>query len=307
MTAGWVAAATRGRSLLRRTIGPDGARELASAESWPEARQLLASTPYGSELSPDADRLDARHIVATTYVWQLRVLAGWLPPGASRLARQFAAPVEIANIEHHLTRISGGRTAPSVALGSLAVAWPRVAASLSVARVREVLASSVWGDPGGADQVAMAVGLRVAWARRLARQVPDAAAWALGFAAVLVARERFAFDRAIAEGTSRELDRLIGTRWRNASTIAELHDRLPPSAAWALDDCDERSHLWRSELALMQRLHTDSSRLAGSGRYDQSSVVAVMALLLSDWWRVHAALELAGRGPAALEVFDAVA
>jgi hypothetical protein len=307
MTAGWVAASTRGRALLRRLVGPAGARELARVDTWHEARAQLTTTFYGAEMPADADRAAATRTATAATIWQLRVLAGWLPVGANGLARLLAAPIEIANIESHLTRLTGAATMGPVSLGSLAVAWPRVATTTSNEQVRTVLTHSAWGDPGGADPVAVAVGLRVAWARRLVHQVPETAPWAKGGLAVLIAREVFAFNRDISLPTGRELDRLIGSRWRDAKTIPELARLLPDSAAWALSDIASPSMLWRAELGVVHRVTADATRLAAAKRFTRSTVAAMMALLLVDLWRVAAAIELVGRGPYPTEVFDAVA
>ncbi len=307
MTAGWVAAATRGGALLRRLVAVDGARALAEADTWPDARARLAPTFYGAELPADADRSTARRTATAATAWQLRVLAGWLPVGASGLARLFAAPIEIANIESHLARLEGAAILDPVPLGSLAVAWRRVATTTSPEQVRVVLAQSAWADPGGTDPTSVAVGLRVAWARRLVRQVPDAAPWAKGGLALLIAREVFAFDRDIPAAAGRELDRLIGHRWRQAASIPDLAKQLPESAAWALTDVASASDLWRAELAVVHRVADDATGLAAAGRFTQRTVAAIMALLLVDLWRVTTAIEVAGRGPDPTEVLDAVA
>lgn len=308
MTAGWVAASTRGRALLTRTVGDDVARTIATAESWPSARDRLRDTVYGTELAPIADRRTARHAAATATAWQLRVLAGWLPPASSGLARVFAAPIEIANIEAHLAQLTSGVTLPStVQLGTLGVAWPAVATQRTADQVRTVLARSPWGDPGGADRVAIALGLRVAWARRLARQAPIALAWARAGAALLVARERFAFDRSVSDVTGRELDRLLGTAWRDASTVAELTDHLPTSARWVLADVASTTDLWLAELSLFRRVVADSQQVAAAARNGRDTLAAIMTLLMVDLWRIDAAIEAAGRTPLVTEAFDAVA
>ncbi len=308
MTAGWVAASTRGRALLTRTIGGDVARSIATAESWPSARDHLRNTVYGTELASTADRRAARRAAATATAWQLRVLAGWLPPASSGLVRAFAAPMEIDNIEAHVAQLATAATAPPpIPLGTLGVAWAAVAKQRSAEKVRVMLARSAWGDPGGADRATIALGLHVAWARRLARQAPVAATWARGGAALLVAREQFAFDRAIPEVTGRELDRLLGTAWRDASTTLELTERLPKSTRWIFADVDSADDLWLSEITLVRRVTTDSRRVATAARNGRDTVAAIMALLLVDLWRVDAAIEAAGRTPLVREVFDAVA
>ena len=40
-------------------------------------------------------------------IWQLRVLAGWLPPNATALARTFAASLEIAEIHRRVIAAGG--------------------------------------------------------------------------------------------------------------------------------------------------------------------------------------------------------
>ena len=306
MTAGWVAATTRGRALTRRLVGPAGAREMAS-NSWPTARTALLGTFYGADLATDTSRraADRQAVEATT--WQLRVLAGWLPPGQGALARLFAAPIEIANIEGRLAELAGLEADPAFRLGSLAVAWPRVSTASSAEQVRRVLAASVWGDPGSTDRTGIALSLRVAWTRRLANRVPEAATWAKGATAVLVARERFAFDRPIGDQTARVVDGLLGRHWRAASTLGSLRDRLPKSASWSLSEAGDPVDLWRAEVAVGNRMSEDAHRHLDTGRYDKKAVVGVMALMLVDLWRVRGAIELAGRAPIPEEFFDAVA
>jgi hypothetical protein len=296
MTAGWVAAATRGRALLGRTVGPTEAADIVEAPSWNEARRRLTQTTYGSDLTPDADRRDAVHAAHATTVWQLRVLAGWLPPGGSGLARLAVAPFEISNIERHLAGLAGGTATTPFELGSLSVAWPRVATTATSAEARSALAHSAWGDPGGDDRTAVSVGLRVAWARRVLTQAASARPWAMGAMAILVAREHFVFERPITDATARDLDHALGTRWRTAKRIVDLADAVPDAAAWPLRDIDQPEELWRSELEFIRRVGTDAAPVAGCGRHGRATVVAIMALLLVDAWRIGAAIEGAGSG-----------
>jgi hypothetical protein len=215
--------------------------------------------------------------------------------------------MEIANIEHHLGHLDGAQRSAWLPLGSLGVAWPRVALATSSQQVRDLLTRSAWGDPGGSDRVSIALGLRVAWARRVIRALPRARDWARGGLALLIAREIFGFERAINETTSRELDRLIGTRWRAATTLADLTDRLPATARWAIVGIAAPQDLWRAELSLLNRVASDARPLAVASRHSRDTVMAVTALLLVDLWRVTAAIESVGRGPTPLEVFDAMA
>lgn len=317
MTAGWVAPSTRGRLLLRRRLGASGARALGSEDSWPQARAELATTVYGASLPADADRRAARVSASAATIWQFRVLAGWLPPNATALARTFAASVEIAEIDRHVSRLArdagagSTRTEPpgTVSLGSLATTWPRVGRATTLEQVRSILARSAWGDPGGSDPATIRLGLRIAWGRRLVRRAAVTTDWVHGAAAVLVARERFLFERDIAEIPARTIDQLLGPRWRRATSMASLADNVPSSASWSLlaDDSStdpSATNLWLSELAVISRVDEDASRIVESGRNGRNAVAAVMALLLLDLWRVDAAIESAGRGPLPEEVFD---
>jgi hypothetical protein len=307
VTAGWVAATMRGQALLRGAAGIAGARAIASTASWDPARELLARTIAGRSLAADADRAGARDATVSATVWQLRVLAGWLPPTSTGLVRLAAGPIEIGNVERHIEMLDGGPRRTTVALGSLATAWPRVAASTSTDAVREALRRSVWGDPGGTDRVTVGVGLRVAWLRRVQRVAPAAASWATGAMAVVTARERFAFGREIAAVTGHEIDRTLGRQWRAADSLGAMFDRLPPSSRWPLVGVDRPEDLWRSERAVLQRVTTEAGARAASGGRDRATLVAILALLLVDLWRVLVAIDLAGRDESGREMFDAVA
>jgi hypothetical protein len=220
--------------------------------------------------------------------------------------------MEIANIEGHAAHLAGLDTEPPYRLGSLAVAWPRIAAANTPEQVRSALARSVWGDPGETDPTGMALGLRVAWARRLLQQAPETATWVKGSVAVLVARERFGFTRTINKPTGRVIDGLLGRKWRTASTLSALVDQLPGASSWPFLDGSvlevrDPNELWRAEIAVGRRVNRDAYRLANSGRYGQAAVTGALALLLLDLWRVLGAIQLAGRSPIPEEFFDAVA
>lgn len=307
MTIGWVAAASRGRSLTKRIVGPGGQRSLALAETWPNAVEELATTVYGTELPPNADRAAAQLAAANSTAWQLRVLAGWIPPSGRNLVRVAAAPLEILNVEQHLRQLSGADPQPPISLGSLASAWPRVEQCATPEAVRDALSVSVWFDPGGTTPGDISLGMRTAWVRRTVRHVPAATSWAVGYLAVLTARELFSFERNIAITTGRHIDHLLGRDWRKATTFAEFRDRLDSAAAWPLAGIESADQLWRGEVAVRRRVATDAARLTTRNRFDQEAIVGIVGLLLTDLYGVRAALETAGRGTYAVEVFDAVA
>lgn len=307
MTAGWVAPVVRGSALVRRQLGVEGARSLASATSWPAGRKLLASTYYGTELAPDADRAEARWAATGAAMWQLRVLAGWLPPASSRLARLFAGPVEIGNIAGHLAALQDDRPSRPVAMGSLGTVWPAVANASSDEQVRSRLTRSTWGDPGGGEMTTVVFGLQVSWLRRLLGAVRPANEIALGGLCVLLTREQFVFERPIADITGRMIDGLVGVHWRSATSIDELARSLPAPATWPLESVSAPGDVWRAEVEWLHRANDLARRLARPPRRGRDTAAAVMALLLIDLWLVQAAIEMVGRDPSSVEVFDAVA
>jgi hypothetical protein len=307
MTVGWVAVTARGRSLLGGLVGDKGAHRLGSSRSWSDARTQLSTTFYGAELPSTADRATARQAAHQAVMWQLRVLASWLPPANGRLAHLAAAPFEISNFEHHLSRLAGTPAPDPIQLGPLGAAWPRLSTTNSAEQLRLGLARSAWRDPGGTTRAAFTLGLRVAWGRRVAASIPSARAWAHGGVASLIARELFVFGRDINDVTGRDLDRLFGGAWREAASLPDLSERLPVSANWSLEGISTVAEVWRSEVAVLRRVSHDARPIAHGGPPAAETVAAIIALLLVDLWRVTASIEAAGRGPNATEVLDAVA
>lgn len=308
MSAAWVAACVRGRQLVLRAAGGEATREIAGAPSWAAGRAVLAETIYGESLPEDADRAAAKRHAFEVAAWELRVLSGWLPPAAASLARLAAAPIEIANVERHLRGLADPGAGDLIDLGSLGGVSRRLAATGSSEQVRALLARSVWGDPGDDDPLSIAFGMRVAWARRAARQSKLARGWARAGGAVLVARERLLLGREISVETMRDLDGLLGPRWREAADLAALRTALPTSSRWVFAEIERPDELWRAELAVVGRVAVDAAAAMASTRYDAEVLTAILAILLVDLWRVTAAIEAAGSGlPVALEVLDVVA
>ena len=110
-----------GPALYRGWRGQD----LAACGSLREALQALAATPYGRERLPGQTLAAAQHGIASAILWDLRVLAGWLPGDGVRLLRALAA-----GSSWRTSRNAGGKAGRPVeaefALGALATAWPRL-------------------------------------------------------------------------------------------------------------------------------------------------------------------------------------
>lgn len=295
MSAGWVAGSVRAQAMARRRLGRSGVRALARSGSLAAAAEILEASPYRRPLRSSAGLAEAQHAVLETLLWNLRVLAGWVPPDGVRSLRRLAAWFEIANVDEHLARLAGRPAEPPFRLGVLGSAWPRLDRTASTAELRSALTASVWGDPGGDGAHDIALWMRIAWAQRLATGVEQALPWALGAVALLIAGQVHVAGRPLPDRAARGVDRLLGPGWAYADSLTALRDRLPGRARWALDGVDRPEQLWRAEAAWWQRLRADGWRLLGGG-FGADRPIGAAALLAVDAWEVRAALELAARG-----------
>jgi hypothetical protein len=220
MSARSVGAVVRARAAASRRVGAGQVPSLAAGPTLEEALTRLAPGPYGAGARPGQDLDRAQHEVAATFLWNLRVLAGWTGPDGARVLRLLAGWAEIANVDALLRRFAGEPdVVPPYRLGSLAGAWPQLARATDRAGLRRELAASVWGDPGGDDDHAITLVLRLAWAARVRAGVPMAAAWAAGAAALVLAAD-------LAAGP--------GPRTPTATApSAAAPPRRPPCLSWA--------------------------------------------------------------------------
>lgn len=303
MSAGWAAAAVRGGGLLRRRVGAPQAQALARRPSLDEVLEELRAGPYGRELRAGMALGDAQHAVSATVLWHLRVLAGWAPPLGAEALRVMAGGFELANITGRLVGLAGGTERPPYVLGSLATAWPLLAAARSAGEVRAVLRSSPWGDPGTEDLATVRLALQLAWARRVFDACPGAGGWAQAGAALLVARAAAAGALgALGPQARRDADHLLGRRWSEAATPADLAPLVPRPAARAVRGVGDPTELWRAEARWWGTVETEADVAARASPPDASVAVAVAALLLADAWRVRAALACAAAGGGDVEV-----
>lgn len=304
MSGGWVAGNVRGRLLLQRRLGREGARRLVTSGGLDSALSLLDASMYRPD-AREARDLEAaqRAVAASTLLW-IRVLSGWLPRQALETMRALAAWFELRDIEARLAYLRGGPLTRPFTTGMLATAWRQVGAAQSPAELREALASSPWGDPGGEEPRDLHLALRLSWARRVLASVPEAAPWAAGAVALVVARE-----------LSTGLDRLepdavpgLGARWRETGGIPGLRSSLPADAAWALEGVETPADLWRAETAWWAAVEADANALVRGSLRGRGVAVGVVALLALDATRVAAALAAAALhdSAGAQEALDAV-
>ncbi|MFL4903780.1 hypothetical protein ACJ6WF_11480 [Streptomyces sp. MMS24-I2-30] len=309
MSAGWVAGAVRARALVGRCPGTDGVREIAASGTLGDARRALAATPYARAVRTADGLPEAQRAVTAGLLWQLRVLAGWLPGGGARLMIPLAAGFEIANVTHLIPGPDGRRAAPPepYRLGALQTAWRRLEHAGTPAELRAALTASPWGDPGGDTPWALLIGMRMAAARRTAAVVPAARRWAQGRAALLAARELFLYRRSLPEPVLRDAVRLLGRRAPAAASYQEFCECLPVAVGRILAEAEEPDGLWRAEAHWWYTVRADGAALLRDGRSGPDVVVGAVGVLSVDAWRVRAALESAARGGRPGEVFDALA
>ena len=185
MTAGWVAGTVRAKAMARRVLGTEAARQIAASRSLRTAQRILQPTRYHDAAETDLTLAMAQHVVAATILWDLRVLAGWLPRDGVSLLRLLAGWFEIANVDELLQAQAGLPAGPEFQLGALATAWPRLSEARSTAELRHALSASAWGDPGGDTSRDIRLAMRARWAARVAVSGDRARAWASAASAVL--------------------------------------------------------------------------------------------------------------------------
>lgn len=304
--AGWVAGDVRGRALLSRRLGADGARALAASPSLTTAVATLAAGPYGRTVRVGQELAEAEYAVGATTLWHLRVLAGWQPRAGAEAIRQLAGWFEIVNVVEHARALAGQPVGPRYTLGRLATAWPRLLATGTGAELRDTLATTSWDDPGSAMPAAIAASMGLSWAVRVAAAVPEARGWAEGAAALLVARHRFGTLAELPEPAALRANVLLGPA-ATANNWDTFLDALRPGARWPLADSRGPDDLWEVENGWWARVERDAAALLTASRAGRGSVVGVVAFLAVDAWRVRAALQLAARGGRPEEAFDAFA
>lgn len=316
MSTSWVAGAVRARALARRRLGAAGARSLAARPSLAAAVGALADTPYGHDVRVGQDLADAQHALGAALLWNLRVLAGWLPRDGSTTVRVLGSWFELANVDERLALLDGAPDEQVYPLGALGTAWNRVAAAGTVGGtvdgVADMLAQSAWRVRDARTGPDIRIGLRLAWAEAVLSAVPEARAWTRGGAALLVLGELVGEGRVLSPANAARAARVLGPQAIAAigpgADLAVVRRALPRDAAWVLEGVDTPGGLWRGDTSWWHRVERDGFELLDRPGFGPAPVVGAIAVLAADARRTRAALEAAARGgPEALEVFDAVA
>lgn len=304
MSAGWVAGGVRAQAMSRRRLGEQGARDLVASGDLGAAVARLAASPYGHDVRRGMDLTAAQHGVNQTYLWNLRVLAGWLPQPGVELVRLLAGWAELANLERQVAHLHQP-TDPLqpyalglYTLGALATVWPRAVGAPDRTALRAALATSPWGDPGPDDDRGLVQVLRLTWAARVATGVAAARSWARSAAALLVAHDLL---ERTASGSGppplavrRATARALGNAAAHATSVEQLREALDRRTAAALAGADDVAGLWPCEVGWWRAVRHDAVTLTTSPLRPEAVVGQVASLGADAWW-TRAALAAAAR------------
>jgi len=308
MSAAWVAASVRARSMVRHGVGEGGSRRLARQRSLGDALLLLADTAYAERLAGCTDLAAAERATRDTVLWQLRVLAGWMPARGAKLARAAAGAFERDNIVALASRLDGSPAAyDPFDLGALATSWRRLRTAPSTEQLAESLRRSPWGGTGPEGSASLRDVLTLVWLHRLASVAPQARSWA-GAGCALTAARIVLVDGAEPSPRILELVRpVLGRTWESAAEMAGFRAALPLSVQPVLRGIESPEELWRAEAGMRATVETDGFRLLGGSHHGQGVVLGAVAVLAMDAWRVRAGLAAAAAGTGSSEVLRAVA
>jgi hypothetical protein len=282
--------------MARRRTGLAAARRLAAAPSLEAARDQLAGTAYADVVTAPPGLAATQRAVADATLWQIRVLAGWLPAGGTVLARAVVAAFERENLMGHLGLLAGGTAPPPFDLGTLATAWNRVRPTTTTDAALMEISASPWGKLEPGDLSAVRDQLTAAWLRRLILVAPSARPWARTAAVLLVARSQVVEGRRLPEPAAAQLTGLLGSRYASARTIDDLRETLVPTARRVLDAVASPEQLWRADASLWTSLADGGARLLRGPLAGPDHVVGAVAVLAADAFRVRAALAAAAAG-----------
>ena len=297
MSAGWVAGTVRARALLSCAIGAAATSRLAGRSSFAAAAADLTDTAYQRFLPENATPDQAERAVEDTALWNLRVLAGWLPRPGAAVLRVVAADFEIRNIADKLRGLAGEPTAATYRLGALGTAWSRASAATSFAELRSAVSASSWGRCETDTPADLVADLRLSGAARLAALHTATRPWGTAAAALTVARQRFLIGRPLAPATRIRATHMLGAAPVDAEDWKAFTALLPtPTAGWVMDGIGDPARLWVAEERWWARVESDARALAHAPGFGMESALGCAVVLLADARAVRGALSAAARG-----------
>lgn len=297
MTAGWVAGTVRARALLTCAIGAVATRRLAERPTLAAAAADLTGTAYQRLLPENASPIQAERAVEDTALWNLRVLAGWLPPGGAAVLRVAAADFEIRNVADRLRALAGEPVADPYRLGALGTAWSRACTSTSLSELRAAIGASSWGRSDADTPADLVADLRLSGAVRLAALHTATRPWGVAAAALAVARQHFLIARPLTAAARARAAHLLGAAAVEADDWNTFSTLLPkPTAGWVMDGIGGPAQLWVAEERWWVRVESDAQALAHAPGFGMEPALGCAVVLLADARAVRGALSAAARG-----------
>jgi hypothetical protein len=276
MSGGWVAGDVRARSLAAGDV-LDIADRVAATPDLESACTLLGQTKWGHGVGEAATVEAAQRKVFEALLWQMRILAGWLPSEGVEAVRCCLLWFEIRNIEDRLAYFGGAPAEAPYDLGRLGLISKGLAGTSSAADIRRLMRASAWGDAGGDDVYAIRIALRRTWYRRVRAASPELRTWADAAAWLFGSRERLA-------------------RRAGGTVLAATPPSLPSAWLWTTTASWYQQNLWQAEERWWVQVRDEGVRLLHGPMGSKEPVVGAVATLGSSAHRIATALEIAAGG-----------
>jgi hypothetical protein len=276
MSGGWIAGDVRARGLAAADVR-DIADRVAATPDLEAACSLLGQTKWGHRIGEAATVEAAQRKIFDALLWQMRILAGWLPSEGVEAVRCCVLWFEIRNIEDRLAYFGGAPAEAPYDLGRLGLISKGLAGTSSAADIRRLMRASAWGDAGGDDVYAIRIALRRTWYRRVRAASPELRIWADAAAWLFASRER------------------LGRRAGDAA-LAATPPSLPSAWSWTTTVPWSEQNLWGAEERWWGQVRDEGVRLLHGSMGSKEPVLGAMATLGSSAHRIATALEMAAGG-----------
>jgi hypothetical protein len=285
MSAEWIAGDVRARGLVAAEA-MEVASTVAETPGLEPAVAVLGQTRWIRDTDSATSVEAAQRAVFGTLIWQLRVLAGWLPSEGVEVVRSCVAWFEIRNIEDRLAYFAGAPAAIAYDLGRLGLISKSLGGTISAEDIRRLMGASAWGDPGGEDTYAIRMWLRHKWHRRVRDASPELRIWADGAAWLFGLRERSAGRTG-------------------ADLMAPTPPSLPSSWRWVTAATWSAGDLWRAEERWWEQVRQEGLQLLHEPVGGRGPALGAVTTLAASARRIATALEIAaGVGGGELDATD---
>lgn len=276
MSGDWIAGSVRAHGLAG-SVGLDVATAVSASRDLDFAFDVLIASTWVRDLDTQTSLVAVERRILATLLWQLRILAGWLPAEGVEVIRSCVAWFEIRNVEDRMAHIAGAPAQASFELGRLGIISRSLQSTGSGADVRRLLAASSWGDPGAEDAYSIRIWMCHRWHRRVRDAAPELRVWADAAAWLLVLRERLA-------------------RRPGAELLASVRPGLPSRWRWVSTTPWTSADLWSAEERWWAQIREEGASLLHSPVASSKPVLGALATLAATAHEIASALEIVSGG-----------